>query len=118
MFLCSTPNRTVTNPGASIEDPPFNPHHIREYSINEFATLLLDYFSYVTLYGQTWYSSRYVQTLVQISKASKSAAQRLHQVRKLVYLVHDRPQRHYPIEFGCTAPKHCEPEFLVAVCRP
>ena len=31
-FVCSTPNRMVTNPGISAHGKPFNPFHVREYT--------------------------------------------------------------------------------------
>ena len=40
IFLCSTPNRIVTNPGMSAGDKPWNRFHVREYSRGEFAGLL------------------------------------------------------------------------------
>ena len=38
-FICSTPNRTVTNPGTSLADPPRNPFHVREYAQEELLEL-------------------------------------------------------------------------------
>lgn len=51
-LICSTPNRTLTNPGISLSDPPFNPFHVREYAREEFTGLLGRYFSHISLYGQ------------------------------------------------------------------
>ncbi len=39
-FICSTPNRRLFNPGGSLADPPYNPHHVREYDHEEFKELL------------------------------------------------------------------------------
>jgi ubiquinone/menaquinone biosynthesis C-methylase UbiE len=47
-FICSTPNRALTNPGTSINDHPFNPHHVREYSSEEFESLMSEYFNSVS----------------------------------------------------------------------
>jgi SAM-dependent methyltransferase len=52
LFICSTPNRTLTNPGITVSDPPFNPFHVREYAREEFAGLLKRYFPGLSLYGQ------------------------------------------------------------------
>lgn len=52
IFICSTPNRTLTNPGTTISDHPFNPFHVREYAREEFAKLLGPYFNSISLYGQ------------------------------------------------------------------
>ena len=39
-FLCSTPNRVVTNPATGPCDKPFNPFHVREYTAEELTDLL------------------------------------------------------------------------------
>src|SRR6185436_8734710 len=39
-FVCSTPNRRLTNPGTAIGDKPFNPFHRREYTLPELRPLL------------------------------------------------------------------------------
>ncbi len=36
LFICSTPNRDMTNPGTSITDKPWNQFHVREYDATEF----------------------------------------------------------------------------------
>ncbi len=50
-FIVSTPNRTVINPGASLEDKPKNKYHLREYSREEFEVLLKQFFDEVELFG-------------------------------------------------------------------
>jgi ubiquinone/menaquinone biosynthesis C-methylase UbiE len=57
LFICSTPNRTLTNPGSAISDQPFNSFHVREYARQEFAGLLGRYFPAISLYGQNPCSS-------------------------------------------------------------
>ncbi len=52
IFIVSTPNREVTNPGASLEDNPKNEHHEREYLIEEFEKLLEEYFNHVEFFTQ------------------------------------------------------------------
>ncbi|MGC2422970.1 MAG: class I SAM-dependent methyltransferase [Nitrospirota bacterium] len=52
IFICSTPNRTVTNPGTSLTSKPSNQFHVREYSSAEFGSLLKEYFGQVEFYGQ------------------------------------------------------------------
>ena len=54
-----TSNRVLTNPGTSIDDRPFNPHHVREYSAAEFESLMKEHFKDVQLYYQTSYGRRY-----------------------------------------------------------
>ena len=48
LLLVSTPNRLVTG----IVDTPSNPFHVREYTPDEFKTLLKGVFREVSLYGQ------------------------------------------------------------------
>jgi ubiquinone/menaquinone biosynthesis C-methylase UbiE len=52
IFICSTPNRSVTNPGAGASDAPINPYHVREYSETEFLRLLSAYLAVIEIYGQ------------------------------------------------------------------
>jgi ubiquinone/menaquinone biosynthesis C-methylase UbiE len=51
-LIISTPNRTVFNPNATLNDKPNNRFHTREYTQEEFETLLGEHFSEVKLYGQ------------------------------------------------------------------
>jgi len=44
IFICSTPNREITNPGTSIMDAPWNPYHVREYNLEELRTRIEDRF--------------------------------------------------------------------------
>mgnify|MGYP001603517459 CR=1 FL=1 len=52
IFICSTPNRTITNPSKTINDKPFNKFHVREYSSSEFINVIKEYFSISEIYGQ------------------------------------------------------------------
>lgn len=40
VFLCSTPNRKLFHPGATLETKPQNPFHVREYVKEELESLL------------------------------------------------------------------------------
>lgn len=113
LFLCSSPNRVLTNPGKSLADRPFNEHHVREYSREELASLLVQEFSHIEWYGQTVYSHKYAGCLNSLARSSRTLAARLHQLRKLAYAPLDRFERH----MVTVAPWSGEPEFLVAVCR-
>ncbi|RED65941.1 class I SAM-dependent methyltransferase [Cohnella lupini] len=53
LFLVSTPNRSITNPGTYHEEHPINPYHHYEYSVSEFVGELLVSFDILELYGQT-----------------------------------------------------------------
>jgi ubiquinone/menaquinone biosynthesis C-methylase UbiE len=80
-FLCSTPNREVVHPGASIVDRPSQRHRRREYDFEEFRSFLRPYFSSIQWFGQGCYSDWYCQTL-QLAGRLTSLAPQLHRVRK------------------------------------
>ncbi len=113
IFICSTPNRRVTNPGKKIGDKPCNKFHIREYAIEEFEFLLKKYFSKVEIYGQNPSFKFKVGLLNAIGKITPmNISVRLHQLIKLLsffflknssYTVRKMdPKRDY--------------EYLIAVC--
>lgn len=52
MLICSTPNRNITNPGATLEDAPWNHFHVREYNEVEFEKLIGSRFEIIDRYGQ------------------------------------------------------------------
>lgn len=52
LFVVSTPNRLVTNPGATISDKPWNPFHVREYTPADIHHLLQGYFETICECGQ------------------------------------------------------------------
>lgn len=112
-FLCSTPNRLLTNPGTEISDRPFNPHHVREYTAEELAALLGDVFASVDILGQTAYPERYSHALGVLGRRLPRLAVRLHQMRKLAGAPFDSIGRHRP----STIPPGGQPEVLIAVCR-
>lgn len=51
-FICSTPNRAVSNPGTTKLDRPANPHHLQELDRREFQDELRARFDDVSIYGQ------------------------------------------------------------------
>jgi ubiquinone/menaquinone biosynthesis C-methylase UbiE len=51
-FVCSTPNRIVTHPGAPLTTRPISRFHAREYAVEEFRQLLAARFEQVELFGQ------------------------------------------------------------------
>lgn len=112
-FFCSTPNRTVTNPGTRVTDRPFNPNHVREYTRGELQALLWLYFGKVQLLGQSPYGRNYVALLGFVGRILPRAAVRMHQARKLLTMAFDQPDRHRPAEISA----RWEPEVLVATCR-
>jgi len=52
LLIISSPNRKLTSPGRSVNEPPSNPFHVIEYSANEFISILGDYFEILEVYGQ------------------------------------------------------------------
>lgn len=112
-FLCSTPNRRVVNPANTLADPPFNPHHLREYDAGELHHLLESSFSRITMMGQTPYHDRYVRALAAAGRVSGRAAVRLHQLRKLASMPVDSRDKHEPRPMAAGF----EPEVLIAICQ-
>src|SRR5262249_20765282 len=112
-FLCSTPNRAVTNPGTAINQKPFNPFHVREYTRAELHEALAPFFSSVTIYGQSFYRKPYVCLLGVVGRAIPMLAVRLHQARKLLGMPFEHPARHEVRQLVANA----EPEILIACCE-
>ena len=110
--MCSTPNRALTNPGTSINDRPFNPYHVREYTLNELESLLALYFHNIALYHQSRYSLWYATLLRRIGGKFPRLAVRLHQGRKVLGIPWESLEKHTPKPF----PIDGEPEILLAVC--
>jgi SAM-dependent methyltransferase len=113
-FICSTPNRTVTNPGKELFDRPWNPFHIREYSEKEFFHLLRAKFESVTIYGQNPKKRWKVNFLEKIGKVLPfHGVVRINQVIKLPHLTLDKVEDHLVLN---TKGDH-DYEYLVAVCH-
>lgn len=53
-FICSTPDRAVSNPGTTKLDRPSNPYHLMELDRAEFRDELRTRFHEVKLYGQIY----------------------------------------------------------------
>jgi len=112
-FVCSTPNRAIYSPGHSAESKPWNPFHVCEFSLTEFATLLSSRFAKQSLYAQ---NDRGRFRAVSLRVAGRilpwNLAVRLRQIAKLPLLVFDREDRHGVRSMDVRRP----PEILVAVC--
>jgi ubiquinone/menaquinone biosynthesis C-methylase UbiE len=52
LLIISSPNRRLTSPGKSINEPPNNKYHYVEFSKKEFVYLLSEKFKIIGLYGQ------------------------------------------------------------------
>jgi ubiquinone/menaquinone biosynthesis C-methylase UbiE len=113
LFICSTPNRTVTNPGARLSTKPWNPFHVREYSEPEFVSLLEKCFGELKLFGQNRQSSVYTRLTDWMGrKLPGLSAVRLNQLLKLPRFMFDNLNRH------AVVPHHPALifEYLIAVC--
>lgn len=110
-LICSTPNRDLLDPGTSIDDRPFNPFHVREYTPGEFDSLLREHFQTVSRFGQTCYGRRYGKLLDAVGRSLPRLAVRMHQVRKLCGIPWESRQKHYPAEITDDR----VPEVLIAV---
>ncbi len=114
IFLCSTPNRAITNPGKSIQDKPWNRFHIREYSKPEFLDLLKPAFNRIELYGQNPQPGWKVSTMEALGKILPGhGAVQLNQIMKLPWLLLDR-LKHHTVQ---TQNSRNVYEYLLAVCR-
>jgi ubiquinone/menaquinone biosynthesis C-methylase UbiE len=113
LFLCSTPNRYVVDPGISIDDPPANPFHVREYTYEELDRLLRQYFEVTAWYGQTFRGRGWCSLLNRLGRRHPRLAVRLNQVQKVVGSLWRSRAYHdpRPLQTG----RH--PEVLLAVCR-
>ncbi len=112
-FLCSTPNRTVTNPGKRLNDKPANIFHIREYTVEEFTALLLKYFSHVEMHGQNKNGGFKTTALSFVGKFLPfHLGVRLHQANKLLCHIFRRKDYYElePCQQGITY------EYVTAVC--
>lgn len=110
VFICSTPNRNLTNPGTTLEDRPLNRFHRREYSSEEFLHLLRARFGSVEAWGQN--PSLGLVPAVLARTVPAKLAGRLGQVLKLPRLVFD-PGDHAVRPFAEARAW----EYVTAVCR-
>jgi len=113
LFICSTPNRLVTNPGKTIAEKPFNPFHVREYSQEEFAALLDHFFKEIEWFGQNKKSRWLARMIGVLGKVlPRNSAVRINQIMKLPRFLFDRLEDHKVFRAKDTIV-----EYLVAVCR-
>jgi SAM-dependent methyltransferase len=115
VFLCSTPNRLLGNPGRSLADAPWNPFHVREYVRDELTVLLRSAFHQVDLLGQTPFDARYARALAVLGARLPMAAVRLHQARKVLGIPWEHRARHAPRLLPLAGAMVTE--ILIAVCR-
>lgn len=111
-FICSTPNRTMTNPGTALGQRPFNRHHLREYSQPELQSLFGSRFGQVEFFGQSSYGASYQRSLAQLGRRFPGLAVKAHQARKLLGVPWESSARHWPQPLSPDR----TPEILIAVC--
>ena len=114
ILVCSTPNRTITNPGTRISDPPENPFHLREYSEVEFVELLCMFFDQVDLYGQRPTPHWRIRMMAYVAQIlPMKLTLKLNRLLKLIWRLLYRSSWRTVL--------HRQPnsahEYLVAVCR-
>jgi len=112
IYICSTPNRTITNPSTTIHDRPHFEHHVREYSRSDLETTLSSYFEEVEMWGQRFVSRGYLALLESLGRATPRLAVAANQVKKLIVSSLWNKSPHHPEPFSGR-----EPEINVAVCR-
>lgn len=114
LFICSTPNRTVYSPGATLIDKPWNAFHVREYSTDEFVTILSKHFQSIQLYAQNDTKPSVVTFANLLSvRLGKMVAVRFNQILKLSRFVRSSPDKHRLLPYT----SECQYEFIVACCR-
>lgn len=112
-FVCSTPNRAVTNPGKKISDKPTNPFHVREFNTGEFTELLREHFVNVALSAQNPVNGSLVTLLNTFGKfLPLNFTTRIHQAIKLITSFF-RNDQYYAVR---PAQKDTHYEYVLAVC--
>jgi len=99
IFIVSTPNRKISNPGKTLADQPRNQFHRREYSRSELVSLLRPFFSETTFFGQRLEKGRNQNTWLRRVKILAG----LTQLQKRTKVT--------PLTAGE------EPAYFVVVCR-
>jgi 2-polyprenyl-3-methyl-5-hydroxy-6-metoxy-1,4-benzoquinol methylase len=115
IFICSTPNRVITNPGCRLNQKPINPYHVREYTSADFFDLIEDKFTIVDIYGQNKKPLFLINALNFIKKyIPHPIPARIHQLFKVFWYYLGLSHKN-KVERIDTNPDYYE--FLIAVCR-
>lgn len=95
LFICSTPNRFIYNPGRSLEARPWNSFHLREFETAEFRQALEERFSHVDLYGQNPTSPARASAMTFLGRTLPgTCAVRINQALKLPRFLFGRQKAH------------------------
>ncbi|MEC0093645.1 methyltransferase domain-containing protein [Paenibacillus macquariensis] len=108
IFLVSTPNRMVTNPGLYYEEQPLNPHHRFEYGIIEFIGELLKEYELLELYGQSYIQDN-VSYYNQVMRQARGINSEFLPSQIL------QQENHALLSLGEV--KDAQPMYVVAVCK-
>jgi ubiquinone/menaquinone biosynthesis C-methylase UbiE len=113
IFVCSTPNRTISNPGKTLADKPWIPFHQREYSEKELRVLLGRYFSSVLLFGMHPFSQSKVHMFRLMFNLFFQNGYLLFNIYKSPFIFFDWMGRH-KIKKSDSTVQH---EYSIAVCK-
>lgn len=114
LFICSTPNRSVSNPGISLQGKPDNPFHVREYTADEFRALLSRYFQSIQLYGQRRVHPAIVKISTWLSLSfGNMVGVRFYRISKLLGFI-TRNSKKYQVE---SWRDNCYYTNSIACCR-
>lgn len=102
LLIISSPNRKLTSPGKLIDDRPDNPFHTKEYSTEEFISVLENYFEILEVYGQRPISKLFFLPLFE------------RIVRRFLPMIYD-PGKGNP-ELGKVLSKK-EYRYVTAICK-
>jgi SAM-dependent methyltransferase len=95
IFICSTPNREMTNPGTSLKDKPWNPFHVREYNLEEFRACLEHRFKIEGVYGQNPQSKSRVALAMRLaSMIGTGLVVKINKLLKCRWFVWPTPEHH------------------------
>jgi SAM-dependent methyltransferase len=95
MLICSTPNREVTNPGLPPTGKPWNPYHVREYTLAELTGKLSQYFTIQQVFGQNPNYPWRISLLRSVARLTNLRLPvRLNQFCKLRWLFRDSLSTH------------------------
>lgn len=114
LLILSTPNRLITNPGARLQDRPWNHFHVREYAPSELEAVLGKHFEIQDWYGQNKNIPLKVALFEWVANSlGKKSAVILNQILKCRWFLLPNKKRHH---VAATARPGLH-EYLVVVCR-
>jgi len=114
LLILSTPNRLITNPGARLQDRPWNHFHVREYAPCELEAVLGKYFEIQDWYGQNKNLPLKVAFSQWVAKSlGKKCAVIFNRILKCRWFLLPNKKRHH-VDAAAVPDLY---EYLVVVCR-